>query len=245
MADMMERRKIFSLNALHLAKDSGKILNVTLAEPKIEEFVLYLKPRQAGSGTPSVDNKRALSGWYFPNLSVDGNSITFAASLNGMYNGTYDLKTGYKTTEYTSANLSGNSNATSYSKSGSSSIFWGYFSSIAIYNAVYKPLFSNMFTFVEYSYNYAGVPDWSFCGSSAYPNSAWFKVPTSVLPAASLDGVKQWLNANPIQMVGPRSSGSRTEFVGEALPSFTRGKHHIDASDPMSESYAELHYWAH
>lgn len=245
MADMMERRKLFAMSAPHLETVTGASLDLAVAEPKIEEFVLHLHPQQAGSGTPSGSNKRALSGWYFPTLNIDGQPVTFPATLNGMYSGTYDLKTGYKVSEYTSAGLSGSS-VTSYSKSGNSSIFWGYFSTIQIYNAVYKSLFCNMFTFVEYGYNYAAVPDWSMCGASAYPNSMWFKVPTSVLPAASLDGAKQWLSANTMQMVGPRSSGSRTELVAVALPEITRGQHSVElVPDYQSDSYAEISYWTH
>ena len=245
MADVMQLRRMIALNAPHPAHRTGASIDIVAAEPKIEELVLHLHPQQAGSGTPSGSNKRGLSGWYFPTLNIDGTPVTFPATLNGMYAGTYDLKTGYKTSEYTSAGLAASS-VTSYSKSGSSSIFWGYFSTIQIYNAVYKPLLCNMFSFVEYSYNYAGVPDWSMCGASAYPNSMWFKVPTSVLPAASLDGAKQWLASNPIQMVGPRSSGSRTEYVAEALPEITRGQHHIELiPDYSTDSYAEISYWTH
>lgn len=243
---MIDRKKIFVMSSPHFTTSSGQDFDVVIAEPKVENFILHLHPQQAGSGSPSVNNKRSLSGWYYPTLKIDGSDISFPKTLNGMYNGTYDLKTGYKVTEYTSASLSGNSNVTSYSKSGNSSIFWGYFSSITIYNAVYKPLYSDMFTFVEYSYNYAGVPDWSFCGSSAYPNSAWFKVPTSVLSEASLAGAKAFLNANPIQMVGPRSSGSRTEFVETAFPEISRGVHNIKLIPNFSsDSYAEIQYWAH
>ena len=243
---MMDRKKLFIASAPHLKNASGLSLDINIAEPKIEEFVLHLHPQQAGSGIPSVDNKRGLSGWYFPSLYIDGAKVTFSQTLSGMYNGTYDLKTGYKVTEYTSASLSGNSNVTSYIKSGDSSIFWGYFSSIQIYNAVYKPLFCNMFTFVEYSYNYAKIPDWSFCGSSAYPNSVWFKVPTSILPEDSLDGAKAFLNDNPVQMVGPRISGSRTEFVATACPELSRGSHSIEfVPDYSSDSYVELQYWTH
>lgn len=244
---MIERKKEFILSAPHLTTTMDTNFNINLAEPKINEFILHLHPQQSGSGTPNVSNKRSLSGWYYPTLKIDGNTITMPQTLNGMYNGTYDLKTGYKVTEYTSSSLTGTSSVTSYTTSGNSSIFWGYFSSITIYNAVYKPLYSNMFTFVEYSYNYAGVPDWSFCGSSAYPNSVWFKVPTSVLPAASLAGAKQWLDANPVQMVGPRSGGSRTEFVSIiTLPTLTRGTHSIQLiPDQESNSYAEVSYWTH
>lgn len=241
---MIDRKRLFVASAPHLETASGQDFNVNVAEPKIEEFVLHLHPQQAGSGTPSVDNKRPLSGWYFPTLKIDGTAVTFPQTLNGMYNGTYNLKTGYKVTEYTSASLSGTSSVTSYTKSGDSSIFWGYFSSITIYNAVYRPLYSNMFTFVEYSYNYAGVPDWSFCGSSAYPNSVWFKVPTSVLPEASLAGAKAFLDANPVQIVGPRTA--RTEYVATALPVLTRGVHNIElVSNYSSDSYAEITYWTH
>lgn len=241
---MIERKKLFLMSASHLETASGQDFNVNVAEPKIEEFVLHLHPQQSGSGTPNVNNKRPLSGWYFPTLKIDGSTVTIPSTLNGMYNGTYNLKTGYKITEYTSANLTGSSSVTSYTKSGNSSIFWGYFGTITIYNAVYKPLYSNMFTFVEYSYNYAGVPDWSFCGASAYPNSVWFKVPTSVLPEASLAGAKAFLDANPVQMVGPRTA--RTEYVATALPVLTRGPHSIELiPDHSSDSYAEITYWTH
>ena len=242
---MMERRKLFTMSAPHLATASGISFDITVAEPKIEELVAYLHPRQSGSGTPSGDNKRTIAGWSWPIIAIDENTYTSPDSLGGVLEGSFNFKTGYKVSEYTSQTLSGTSSATSYTQSGNSSIFWGYFGNIAIYNAVYKPLYCNMFTFVEYSYDYAGVPDWSFCGSSSYPNSVWFKLPTSALPAASLDGVKQWLNTNNIQMVGPRTGGARTTFVGTVDVPITRGIHHIDATDTLSDSYAEISYWTH
>ena len=163
------------MNAPHLVTVSGTSFDIAVAEPRIEGLVARLHPRQAGSGAPSVNNKRAIAGWSWPSVTIDGNTYTSPESLGGVLEGSFDYMTGYKVSEYTSQTLSGTSSATSYTKSGNSSIFWGYFGNIAIYNAVYKPLYCNMFTFVEYSYDYAGVPDWSFCGASAYPNSVWFK----------------------------------------------------------------------
>lgn len=242
---MMERRQAIAENTPHIETASGKTFEIVVAEPETKEIVANLRPRQAGSGAPSVNNKRAIAGWSWPKIAIDGDSYTSPASLGGVLWGSFNFKTGYKVSEYTSQTLSGGTSVTSYSKSGNSSIFWGYFGNIVIYNAVYKPLFCNMFSFVEYSYDYAGVPDWSFCGASAYPNSAWFKVPTSVLPAASLDGVKQWLNTNSIQMVGPRTGGARTTFVGAVDVPITRGLHLVDASDTISDTGAEITYWTH
>lgn len=242
MGLMDDRRRMIAAQP-HLATASGTSLNVLIAEPTVDRVRINLDFQQSGSGTPSVNNVRAIVGWQDATISVDGTSVTVnPASLGLILNGYYDTKSGVRWSDCTSQTLDGSSasSLSSYSVRENSSIFWGYCGNLSIYNSS-SIVLSNMFTFEGYGYNYDGVPDWSICGSSSYPNSFWVKVPTSALPASSLDGAKQWIANHPIQVVSIRAGGPTSVNIGTNSIIIARGAHTITSGAGL----VEMDYWTH
>lgn len=238
MGVIEDRRRMIEAQP-HLATASGTSLNVLITEPKIDRVRIHLDLQQSGSGTPSVDNVRTIVGWTDATISVDGTPVTVnPASLGGIVSGYYDTKSGIRWSDCTSQTLNGSAGLSSYSVRGDSSIFWGYCGNLSIYNTD-SIVLSNMFTFNGYNYDYDGASDWQMGGASAYPNSLWFKIPTSVLSASSLDGVKAWAASHNIQIVSKRASGPTETNLGTNQISIARGQHTITSG----AGDVDLDYW--
>ncbi len=214
--------------------------------PTIKNARIYYQPIQSGSGSPSGDNKRGLRNWYSLSFKIGNTTITTPESSTGLYGpgGYYDCDTGIATVTLTSHTMkAANDSVTSYSNRGNSSIFWLYSSQINIYNTQNITPLSNMFTWYGYNYSYDAAPDWSFAGSSSYPNSFWMKVPNSALSELSLNGVKQWTNDNPVQVVGMRKSTISRDF-GTTTVIAPRGEQIIDCSVSTGIPHTiEFDYW--
>ncbi len=243
--DVMDDRRRMIAAQPHLATASGESFNAMIAEPKIERVRVYLGFQQSGSGAPSVDNVRTVTGWTSAGISVDGTLVTVTPdSFGSILHGYYDTASGMKFSDCTSQSINSSSlsSLTSYSDRGDSVVFWGYVGSISVYNTS-NLLASNMFTFCGYGYGYDTAEDWTIWGASGYPNSFWVKVPKSVLPEASLDGVKAWVTDHPIQVAGIRASGPTETTIDTKQITITRGRHTITGG-PNIDS-VEMDYWTH
>lgn len=241
---VMEIRNRIIKSAPHLAHASGEEFDIVIAEPPIANMKIGISPIQSGSGIPSGSNKRSISGWgtirvYFGIEYVDISMGNFT----GILHGSYDCESGNVISDWGLRTLIGDTNITSFSNRGSSSIFWGYVSNLKIYNSPQETLISNMFSWTGYHYSYDAVADWSFAGSSAYPNSFWVKVPNSVLPALSLDGAKSWVNDNNIQVAAPLKNGASTGNIGATAVSAPRGFQTVSTVNRFGKITTEFDYW--
>ena len=249
--EIIQAKRRIMLNQPHLETKSGTSVTIKNAVPKIDSIRLFFGPTCAGSGTPSVDNKRTLGGVYWPPVYINGvwNRVS-PTNTQGTYGAIYDTKTGIMTKILSIQTATGGSEITSYSKrTDGNSIFWVYCSYLKIYDSPVQPL-SNMFTFAGNELSYAALPVWSFVSHSGYHNSCYVKVPTSVLPEESLDGAKQWVSENNIQIVAPYRWTSAPVDLGTKDFSPGRGTVTITvAEDKMSDPYfidtLEVSYWTH
>lgn len=244
----LNRRRIIA-SAPHLIRVREKEPVIDVAIPNIVSLNIDGGIRQSGSGAPSVFNKRSITPWYTFYVNSDEDEI-IAKSLGtlagNVYDIHYDSQTGIVTTSYISQTITTSSSFSSYTTRGNSSIFWGYAGNLAIYNNPEVTLYSNMFTWSGYHYGYDTAPDWSFAGSSAYPNSFWVKVPTSILPASSLAGATQWALENQIQVVAPGKAGGQSVDVGASNVVLTRGRHTITAHPTLAPyTTFDITYWTH
>lgn len=241
--EMLQAKRRIMLNQPHLEHASGSLFTCDFAEPPLKNVIVNVGPDQRGSGTPTGTNIRWLYGRSTADFSIGNQSYSKSLGV-ALFGGSYNCDTGLILSKYTSQSATSSSSFSSFSDRGNSVIFWIYYSAVLIYNNPAVPLYSNMFTFVGYHYNYDTVPDWSFAGSSSYKNSVWFKIPKSVLSEVSLNGVKQWVAQNGnIQIVGPRNSGTTSSSTTTLSVSAPRGIQTVDAVYPNNT--ISFDYWTH
>lgn len=247
MADLMDNRRMIIASSPYLVQENASEPVISLSVPNLASFNVHYGVKQGGSGTPSVTNKRPISPWYSVSAYADGVEIydkSLGSIAGGVYNIDYDGQTGIASGIYISQTISASSAISSYTTSGSSSIFWGYAGNVNIYNNPEVTIYSNMFNWTGYHYNYGTVPDWSFAGSSSYPNSFWVKVPTSVLSASSLAGAQQWVANNPIQIVAPKKTGAYSADIGSINVALARGLRTISTDPSVSHvTTFDVSYW--
>lgn len=75
----------------------------------VSELTVHIEPVQSGSGDPSPENVRPISGWTAVNISVNGNvyNISFPSEAGTVYGGTLDVAGGTLTVDTIAKTLNG------------------------------------------------------------------------------------------------------------------------------------------
>lgn len=249
MGILISERRGLTAAQPHLATKTGKSVTIKNSVPRIDGIRLFFGPDYKGSGTPSGSNVRTIDKAYTPVIYVDGVAVQVApTTTGGVYGGVYDSKTGILTKSWSMQTATGGSEITSFVNRGEYSTFWVYSGNLVIYNSPDATLLSNMFTWAGSDLTYDNIPVWGFSGNHSYPQSCVIKVPTSVLPEASLAGVKAWVASNNIQICAPYRYTAPTVDLGVKTHTVGRGQHTITIDEGhLTDTYfidnVEVTYW--
>ena len=161
------------------------------------DFKISIDPIQSGSGTPSLDNVRPISGITGINLSDNGTilPISFPNEAGTVYSGSFDVLTGVLTVDKELVDTSQVTSVTSIATENGCTRFW-----IAIPNGTGKSccfpqIISDKLVYdpVDTSITNIGT----FYYLTSYQNSLCIKLPTSVVGSTG-SSIKAYVNANPI-----------------------------------------------
>lgn len=180
---------------------TGAIIHITdaLAKP-VQALSVKLEPIQAGSGDPSPDNIRPISGWRGASIHVspttdaaDGEtySITFPAEAGTVYGGTLDVTSGKLMVNRAIVTISSSWNP-ALSSTGDTV-------AVAQYSQNYFPGIASAPLPVSNRFS-TNIPSGQI-GRMVYgaPN-LYLAVPKSELASVNVDGLKSWFGSHETQV---------------------------------------------
>ena len=237
--EIMQRKRFIFPQPI-LSEAEGSIARPYIAEPRLKNTRIYFSPKQSGSGMINATNTRPVTAWSNIQLTTNDGTITTPNFPTNTYGGYYDCDTGILTSIYTIHNVTESDYISTYNNySNGSSTFWVYLGDINTYNTDGIAPISDKFNWEGIS---ASLHNWGFTTLSGYPNSFYVMLPTSVLPADSLDGAKQWVANNHFQVIGQRKSGPIQIDIGPTIIKPSRGKQLITSSFQKSINFS-FNYW--
>lgn len=171
----------------------------------IKSLTVNIEPVQAGSGDPSPQNVRPISGWTGCNISHSGAdtsdptviSISWQSEAGTVYGGTLDVTSGVLTVTHAKRTLTA-SGITFSDRISAQNRVWFTQNDKAIYNQADDPLTMCETAIVSPVKNTAFNPDW-FCIGIGSGNQETYIGGVTYLPGVTnLSTFKTWLNNNPI-----------------------------------------------
>lgn len=205
---------INSINALQVFHSyTGNVVNfTTTTTTTILKLNVEIEPIQSGSGDPSPNNIRPISGWNYVNVWVQPTHDTTASptaniDLNGTrYGGTLDVITGVLTVDRVHATLNGTNSIQLINwRTTATSVGWAYSISafpdrktLANTSAVGNILSDKLKT-ASYNNAFDGIYDAMISGSSLPAYSFFIRYPDISLTTVS--AVNTFLSSNPIDIV--------------------------------------------
>ena len=191
----------------------------------IEELPIVkaeISPIQAGSGTPSPDNPRALSG--ISSLDVVMNGDTTSISLGGtVYGGELDIKNGAVEIQYGIVTLNGSESWQGYNVGNGFSV-----AIPTMKIGSYMNGWSNMFTASSDSSEMHVI-----LGASIANNRVYFSQVKSIAGVTDVPSWKTWLSNNNVQLVYPLANPTSLTTSSATFTS-TSGDNQI-SSDPNAD----------
>lgn len=201
-------------------KTTGEIVACKPVAGSELRVVTRIEPIQSGSGTPSPDNIRPISGCDVISLEVNGKSYAVQPGAT-VYKGEYDWRTGKLTTEnYALIIFDGTENFTLGSKPSNANAQTFALEAAKVNNKAsaegnWQKSISNMFQVESSDYpNYASLPrNGYYWNAGAGPwRFAWGD------PGATVEEFKAFLQANPLQVLVPITPATTTStFVGRTI----------------------------
>lgn len=231
-ASLIERRRQILLNTPHLTTLSANPLTFqTDISANLKDCKIYFEPVQEGSGDPSPDNVRPISGWDGVELHINNTSLTLPFPKT-IYGGYVDLVKGvlvetHHKEDIPSSSVSLNANKTTH--------LWVQMS-LTSYG---KPLGSVMCNrLASLHYGDAGL-EWSISCSST-GNRFIMNVPVSN-DIADINDVKAWIDDNPIYGIYELA----TPITHQLTPQVIKTLKGINNIWSDANGNIELRFWKH
>lgn len=166
--------------------------NTNVAKPMSQLLIPFI-PVQSGSGDPSPENVRPITGWTGVDVTVNGTTIpvTFPAEAGTVYGGTLDLTTGVLTMTDASVIIDGSEGNWSFASYGTS---------VNRMNA-YAPEvlgFETSRNNVLFSYVKTSTSESVWCGYISGTNNIIVRTPSDVI--ASKQDWLDYIGTNPLQI---------------------------------------------
>ena len=186
-----------------------------------KSVIVNIEPQQSGTGTPSPDNVRQISGWAEVEVIVsptqeatDGHTTTTSLGRT-VYGGTLDVVTGVLTVTWAMVTINGSSNFTQRRVGTSNSLFGIDLASGQGGKAVAETALPNVIANelpLETAYN-AWRNETPLVAMTSTGNTIWFRLPS----ITALADAKTYLNSNPLQVCYELATPQTYTLTGQEI----------------------------
>ena len=198
---------------------------------RIDNFIISFMPSQTGSGEPSKDNVRTISGYTGLTIKQSGadtstpaeTEVSWSTEAGTVFGGTYNPTTGILTKTYQECVFDGSETPSVISQSGDTIRFWMGKGGIKFYGS--ENVYCDQMVVGKYDdripYTY-GMPN-------EYPTNVFMCVPyggADGVQSADAAGIKAWLATHPIQFVTQLSTPAVYQLTRHVMLSLP-GENHI------------------
>lgn len=231
MDSMMSIRNRILMNTPHLETASGSVASFKTDVPaRLKECKVYFEPKQEGSGTPSPDNVRNITGYDSVTVNVNGTDVTVDFPTT-VYGGYVDLVSGELVAEWVQIpSVARNFD----SRSGDVAIFRMIVDDDA---NVYTDVKSNMFSRSITGNVVGAMVFYGYMG-----HGIWVKVPSNEITEGTKEACQVWLDSHGTVFIGKLTTPIRYALSLQTIRTL-KGVNNIYTTELNTTLTAT--YWTH